>query len=164
MNQAPSSPLETLLDPAETPERFVHDIEALLRGVTTSPHATREDQTFSREGKSVSMESTNVDAVAADGRKYTVQVARLGEDEVFTVTALNTSEHDTLQGATTLRYGLVQDANVLTKTTGGLVDGKPQEVVEQLTDIDAIKEVLNKFVGLQAVNDAYADTVVRSVN
>jgi hypothetical protein len=104
---------------------------------------------------------TSCDAVATDGTKYSVHSLRFNETPIglITITALNPSEHpDKTQNATGLEYVICPEEGQIAVfvRNRGLINGKPDETLRQITEEAELEMVAGKLAGLQPVADVYA--------
>ena len=108
---------------------------------------------------------TFCDAVSPSGLKYTVHEYKLNAQEgdtglgLITISALNPSEHpDKMEHATGLEYVICPEGGEygIFVRNKGLVNGKPEETLRQVTDDAELEMVASKIDGLKPVADIYA--------
>lgn len=161
----PAAPLARLEAPLHIDSRIAVMLSAASEVIKSDKATVHVTTAGTASHGSIRQRDTFCDAVTPSGLKYTVHDYKLNAAEgdsglgLITITALNPSEHiDKMEHATGLEYVICPEGGqygVFVRNKG-LVDGKPDETLRQITDDAELDMLAGKIEGLQAVADIYA--------
>lgn len=153
-------------EPVNRQEQLIGSLTAQLEHLLESSQAHKSEvRDFIGPNTTLHVEDADVDAIAADGRRYTVSRKLLDNTiGVLLIQPLNPPEHSLVAGAHDLRYEIFEGQNAVYEVMTAFKDGRLHNTTNKLELATDITEVADKLRGLRAVDDIYNPEQVAPVD